>query len=464
MAGLFQGLEVGKRALLSNQVYLQTIGHNIANVNTPGYSRQRVHISATLPSDSPYGPIGTGMGVDSIRQVRDLFLGEQFRQTSRSVGEWTYKEKVLSQIETVFAEPADNTLNERLNEFWNSWDTLSQHAESMTSRKAVLGAAERLINGFKEISQQLTNLRDSIDGDLTAMTQEVNRLSTEVASLNQAIVVQELDGSTANDLRDIRDHLIDELSVLVDTNTIEDPRGGVRVLIGALEIVNGSNATAIDTEAYVVQGGMKHRLVWEGTSVELTCSSGELRGLLDSRDVLIPKYLEELDTLAASIVYQVNSIHSTGYGLDGMNGRDFFDASMTTAASMRLNGELELAPEKLAASALGETGDGTIALTVQGLRNDRVMVNGTSTINDYYNSMIGDIGLESHQAMSFADNFSLLVHQIENSRQSVQGVSLDEEMATMIQHQHAYEAAARVITVMDEALDVVISRMGIVGR
>ncbi|MBU8934554.1 MAG: flagellar hook-associated protein FlgK [candidate division Zixibacteria bacterium] len=464
MAGLFQALEVGKRALLSSQVYLQTIGHNIANVNTPGYSRQRVHISATRPSDSPYGPIGTGMGVDSIRHVRDLFLGEQFRQTSQSVGEWTYKEKVLSQLETVFAEPADNTLNERLNEFWNSWDTLSQHAESMTSRKAVLGAAERLVTDFRELSRQLTDLRDSIDGDLTAMTQEVNRLSTEVAMLNQQIVTQELDGSSSNDLRDIRDQLIDELSLLVNTNTIEDARGGVRVLIGSLEIVNGSNATAIDTETHLVEGGIRHRLIWEGTSVELTCGSGELRGLLDSRDILIPKYLEELDALAASVVYQVNSIHSTGYGLDGIDGRDFFDSTYTTASSMRINQELELAPEKLAASASGETGDGTIALNMQGLRNERVMVNGTSTINDYYNSMIGDLGLESHQAMSFASNYKLLVHQVENSRQSIQGVSLDEEMASMIKHQHAYEAAARVITVMDEALDVVISRMGIVGR
>ncbi len=192
MPGLFQGLEIGKRALAATQINLQTIGHNIANVNTPGYSRQRVRIGATYPDERSYGAIGTGVGVNDIRHVRDLFLGEQYRQTNMELGEWTYKEKILSQVETIFNEPSDNTLAVRLNEFWNSWDTLSQHAESMTGRKAVLGAAEKLITGFGELSSELANMRDSIDGDLAVMTQEVNRLSTEVALLNKQIVTQEI--------------------------------------------------------------------------------------------------------------------------------------------------------------------------------------------------------------------------------------------------------------------------------
>lgn len=464
MAGLFQGLEIGKRALAAAQITLQTIGHNIANVNTPGYSRQRVHIGATYPLQKTYGSVGTGVGVNDIRHVRDLFLGQQFRQTNMELGEWGYKEKILSQVETLFAEPSDNTLANRLNEFWNSWDTLSQHSESMTGRKAVLGAAKQLLTSFQELSSDLSNMRDSIDSDLAVMTQEVNRLSAEIANLNGQIQVQELGQTSANDLRDIRDHLIDELSRLVDTNTIEDSTGGMRVLIGALEIVNGSTTTRIATDTQMISGRLKRRLIWEGTSVGITSQAGELKGLLDARDTLIPKYIDELDTLAATIIDQVNSLHTTGYGLDGSTGREFFDSAFRTAATMRLNRELELSPDMLAASGSGEPGDGTIALAVQGLRNARVMVSDTSTINDYYNSIIGSLGLESHQARSFARNFELLIQQVENSRQSVQGVSLDEEMTNMIKFQHAFEAAARVITVMDEALDIVISRMGIVGR
>ena len=113
MAGLMQGLEIGKRALLSHQIYLQTIGHNIANVNTPGYTRQRVTISSTFPSDTPVGMVGTGVTVEDVRHVRDLFLGEQYRQESKSLGQWTYKQKVLSQVESLFAEPNDNTLADR---------------------------------------------------------------------------------------------------------------------------------------------------------------------------------------------------------------------------------------------------------------------------------------------------------------------------------------------------------------
>ncbi|RKX29632.1 MAG: flagellar hook-associated protein FlgK [Candidatus Zixiibacteriota bacterium] len=464
MSGLFQGLELGKRALLANQISLQTIGHNIANVNTPGYSRQRVRITSFYPEEAPFGAIGTGVMVDDVKHVRDLFLGEQFRQNSKSLGEWKYKEKILSQIESLVSEPADNTLSDRLNEFWSSWDTLSQHAESTTNRQAVLGAATKLINGFQELASQLKDLRDSIDNDLVIMTSEVNRYGVEIAHLNQQIKTQELGGATANDLRDIRDQFIDELSELVDVNTIEDANGQVRVSIGALEIVNGSDTTAIDADAYIFNQEIKHRLIWEGTSVGISCRSGELKGLLDARDLIIPKYIEDIDTLAATIVEQVNAIHVTGYGLDGSTGNYFFDPDSTTAVSIRLNSELELSPDKLAVSASGEPGDGDIALAIQLLRNERVLVNNSSTINDFYNGIIGNLGVESHQALSFAENYELLVHQVDNSRQSVQGVSLDEEMTNMIKHQHAYDAAARVITVMDEALDTVISGMGIVGR
>ncbi|MEA2031373.1 MAG: flagellar hook-associated protein FlgK [candidate division Zixibacteria bacterium] len=464
MAGLFQGLEVGKRALLSNQICLQTIGHNISNVNTPGYSRQRVRISAFYPEETSYGTIGTGVVVDNIQHVRDLFLGEQFRQSNKSLGEWSYKEKIFSQIESLFSEPSDNTLSQRLSEFWNSWDTLSQHAESTTNRQALLGTATSLISEFHELSTHLNKLRNSIDYDMVAMTGEVNRLGAEVAKLNQQIKVQELGNVTANDLRDSRDQLIDNLSSLVDVRTIEEDNGQVRVSIGSLEIVNGSDSVDIDAESYVSNQNLKHRLIWKNTSVEITSERGEMKGLLDTRDMIIPKYIDKLDRLAKTVVEQVNAIHVTGYGLDDSTGNNFFNPNFTTAATIRLNSDLEQSPDKIAASASGEVGDGDIALSIQLLKDERIMVNGSSTINEYYNGIIGSIGVESQEALSFADNYRLMNQQVKNSRQSVRGVSLDEEMTNIIKFQHAYDASARVITVMDEALDVVISRMGIVGR
>ncbi len=464
MPGLFQAIEVGKRSLLSHQLYLQTIGHNIANVDTPGYSRQRVRITATMPEYNAIGTIGTGVTVTDIRHVRDLFLGAQLRTETKSLGQWSYKEKIMSQLEGLFNEPNDNTLSDLLNDFWDAWSDLSTNPSSTSHRVAVVEYTNLLTNRFHELAGQLNDLRDAIDRDMVAMTDDVNRLTVEIARLNQQIKMQELGGNRANDLRDTRDRLLDELSETVDVNTIEQENGQVIVFIGAMAVVDGAYAVNINTEVFNDGGAVKHKLVWENSGVTIKNVNGRLKGLIDSRDHIVPRYLGELDRLALEIIRQVNALHNSGYGLDGSTGLDFFDTTFTDAANIRLNPELAQDPAKIAASATGEVGDNVIALAIQDLRNHRIMQDNTATMNDYYNALIGKLGVEAHQAQSFSENHELLVHQVLNARQSVQGVSLDEEMTNMVKCQHAYDAAARVITVMDEALDMVILRMGVTGR
>jgi len=464
MPGLFQAIEVGKRALLSHQLNLQTIGHNIANVNTPGYSRQRVRITATMPEYNALGTIGTGVTVTDIRHVRDLFLGAQLRNETKSLGQWSYKEKIMSQLEGLFNEPNDNTLSDLLNDFWDAWSDLSTSPSSTSHRVAVVEYTNLLTNRFHELAGQLSNLRDAIDRDMVAMTDDVNRLTAEIARLNQHIKVQELGGDHANDLRDTRDRLLDEMSEFVDVNTIEQENGQVIVFIGAMAVVDGTYSVNINTEVFNDGGVVKHRLVWENSGTTIKNANGQLKGLLDARDDVVPRYLAELDRLAQEVIQQVNALHNTGYGLDGSTGLDFFDTTFTNATNIRLNLELAQDPAKIAASATGEVGDNAIALAIQDLRNQRIMENNTTTMNDYYNAVIGKLGVETHEAQSFSENHELLVHHVLNARQSVQGVSLDEEMTNLVKYQHAYDAAARVITVMDEALDMVILRMGIVGR
>jgi flagellar hook-associated protein 1 FlgK len=464
MPGLFQALELGKRALLTQQTYLQTIGHNIANVNTPGYSRQRVRIVPTLPEQNTLGSIGTGVRVGDIRQVRDLFLGQQYRQENKSLGQWTYKEKILSQIEVFFSEPNDNTLSDLLNGFWDAWSDLSTDPASTNHRIALIEQTNRLTSGFHELAKRLNNLRDSIDKDLVIMVDDINQLTADIARLNGKIKLSELGGERANDLRDMRDRLLDELSELIDVNVIEQSTGEVLVFMGALAIVDGVNTMRLGTEVSESGGTVTHRVVWEGTQTEIRNANGKLKGLLDARDEIVPRYQQELNRLAQELVTQVNTLHRSGYGLDGQSGRDFFDASYTDAATIRINAAIAENPERIAASSGGEVGDNTLALAIHELRELRVMENDTTTMNDFYVSIIGKLGAESLQAQSFSENYTLLVHQIENARQSVQGVSLDEEMTNMVKSQHAYDAAARVITAMDQALDVVIFRMGITGR
>ena len=166
MPGLFQGLEVGRRALLSHQVTLQTVGHNIANINTPGYTRQRVRINATMPEFMTYGSVGTGIAVADVRHVRDQFLRGQFREANKEFGEWSYKERTMSQIEAILNEPQDDSMNGLMNGFWDSWSALSTAEESMSgsSRAAIIANANKLVNGFHQLAGQLKSLRDSIEG------------------------------------------------------------------------------------------------------------------------------------------------------------------------------------------------------------------------------------------------------------------------------------------------------------
>lgn len=464
MSGLFQTIEVGRRALLTHQAALQTIGHNIANVNTPGYTRQRVNLTTTFPEDSPYGKIGSGVTVSDIRHIRDLFLGDQLRQETKSYGQWSYKEKVMSQVETIFSEPNDNSLADLFNRFWDAWGDLSTSPDSVSNRVAIVEEGKLLTNAFHQLSTQLDALYNSIDTEIVSTINEVNKLTTEIARLNQQIKIQELGSSHANDLRDERDKLIDQLSMIIDVNTVEESNGMARVYIGAMTVVDGADNLTIKSKEVNKDGKLKHELYWGGSSVQLTNLNGQLAGMLESRDKTIPNYLAQLDNLANTFMTQVNQIHAGGYGLNGTTAVNFFDTNFTGAANISINNELALDPSKVVASVSGEPGDNRIALAMQDLRNTKVMQNNSSTITDFYNGFIGQMGIETNTAISFTNNYELLINQIENAKESVQGVSLDEEMTNLIKFQHSYDAAARVITAMDEALDTVIVKMGIVGR
>jgi len=464
MGGLFQILELGKRALMTQQTNLQTIGHNIANVNTPGYTRQRVLISPSFPETTTSGSLGTGVEVQDIVQIRDLFLGQQYREDSKSYGQWQYKEKIYSQIESLISEPNDNTLSDTLNDFWDSWSDLSTNSNSTSNRIAIVEQANLLVNSFHEASNQLESLRTSIDNDLVGFTKEINSMTDEIARLNHQIKTSELGGVSANDLRDSRDYLIDELSSYIDVNTIELENGEVRVYVGAMTLVDGADSLKIATAAKNIDGKVQNKLYWEGTSVELTNLNGQLKGMVESRDEIIPGYQEQLDVIARTLIEEVNAIHRDGYGLDGSTGVNFFDTSDMTASGIKINQSVANDPSKIVASASGEEGDNTIALALHDLRNQELLEGNTATLNDYYNGMVGRLGVESQEANSFTANYELLINQIEQSRQSVQGVSIDEETTNLIKAQNAYAAAARVITAMDEALDLVINGMGIVGR
>ncbi len=466
MSGLFSGLEIGKKALATHQLWLNTIGHNVANVNTPGYTRQRVTITTTLPEPTNAGPMGSGVQATDIRNVRDLFLNQQYRLENKNLGQWQAMEKTMTQIEAMFNEPNEDSLNDLMNEFWNAWEDLTQfgQTESASARIALIEKANLMTSGFHRLYAGLKDLQYSVNKDVEMMVEDINSYANEIAALNKKISREEVGGDNANDLRDRRDLLIDQLSQLVDVNTLDLKNGATMVQIGSMILVDEQRAIDITMEPTTVNGVRVSELRWQGSDKVVTSLNGQLKGLIDTRDEVITKYMDDLDAMAETLVTQVNGIHEEGYGLEGTIGYGFFDDRFTSAAKISVSFDIQQDINLIAASQSGEVGDNTNAVAIAALRDQLLLNNGNSTVGEYYNAMISRVGVETSKSTQFREDYELLVEQIENSRQSVQGVSLDEEMAQMIKYQHAFDAAARVITTVDEALDVVINNMGLVGR
>ena len=464
MGGLFQGLEIGKRALLTHQLSMSIIGHNLANVSTPGYTRQRVNVASAMPIETANYNIGNGVTAENIVHIRDLFLTGQYRRENKSLGEWSYREKALGQVESLFNEPQDQGLGNVLNKFWSTWLDLSNNPESTAARSAVVSQSKMLTNAFHSLDRQLQEMYVSADRDVAGAVNDINQQAHEIANLNRMIVSEELGGQTANDLRDQRDLLIDQLSQIVDINTADKANGSTTVYVGGLAIVE--NADTFEFATTVASSGQqaKYDIVWKGSSTRVKIKGGELKGILDTRDTLIPAYREKLDTLARTIVQQVNAVHQSGTGLDGRSGRTFFNSAFTSAGTIQLDNAVEQDPSAIAASLSGEPGDNAVALSIADLRTKPLLSSGAATIGEFYDAVIGRVGIDSNEASTFKNNYEVLTRQIENSRQSVQGVSLDEEMAEMVRMQHSYAAAAKLITFIDQALEDLIHGMGVVGR
>ncbi len=458
MPGLFFGLEVGKRALMAQEVALSTSGHNIANASTPGFSRQRVDLTATNPIYYPQGALGTGVTVNNVTQVRDLFLGNQWRQGNSQYNYWSTTNKALSQLEQFFNEPNDTSLNQLITDFWNSWEDL---ATNPTVRTSVVEKANVMINAFHQHSQELDDLRTSVDDDINNRIGEINQLAKQIASLNHEIARAELTGKTANDMRDRRDLLVDQLSNYAEVKIYNRDTGAVAVHLGSMALVDGSNYMTLATKKVSDGTRTSTEVVWQGTDFEVKFTGGELYALQQLRDKVIPEYKSNLDDLAQTIVTQVNAVHSAGTGADGSTGVDFFDSSGTTAGSMAVNQAVAEDPNLIAASLSGEPGDVRNAQAISELRNQRVMSSGSLTINEYYSSFVGNLGIKSQESDNLTSNYNLVTTQLANAKESVQGVSIDEEMTNMMKYQRAYEAAARVITYVDTALETVISGMGV---
>ncbi|MFO7312059.1 MAG: flagellar hook-associated protein FlgK [Bacillota bacterium] len=469
MRPTFFGLDIARRALQAQMRALDVVGHNIANANTPGYSRQVAIFATTPPYPAPMlnsmiqaGQVGTGVQIEAIRRLRDQFVEMQLRNETESLGRWNARYEALKQVELFLAEPSDYGLRDALDQFWQSLQDLHQQPESDAARAVVRERALLLAASFQHVHKQLTDLRLDLNRLVELEVQKINTLSERLANINAQIHRVHLSGHDPNDLLDQRDQLILELAEIVDISVLERDNRTVQISINGFSIVDGEQWIALQA----VKDPSDNMLYvhWSVTGQKLNITNGRLAGVLEARDQLVKGYLDDIDLLAKTVIDRFNEQHMQGYTLENppQTGITFFTG--TGAKDIAVDNNILQNLALIAASGDGTPGNGANALALSRVFHEPFTELGNVSIADYLRSIVASVGVTTQQAHSMVTSQTALVDHLHARRESVSGVSLDEEMIDMVRFQQAYAAAARVVTTMDEALETIILRMGVVGR
>lgn len=442
----FYGLQTSLRGLIAQQRLLDTTGHNIANASTAGYSRQEALLSASLATQiqvsgaqSMTGAhLGSGVDVQGFRRVRDQFLDAQYRAQNTSLSEWAARADGLDAAELSLNEPSDTGINAQLAKFWSAWSDLANAPDDQAAKQALVQQAGALTDSIHSVRSQLVLAQESALGQYDAIAGpdgEVAKIATELAGLNKTISSFLVNGDSPNDLLDRRDQLLDQLSAYGQISVEQLDGGSVNVAF-----VDATTGTAYPIVS-------DQTVDWTGPPTGGWSPGGQLGGLLTlgRPGGTIDGYLTTLDTFASSLVSSVNAAY----------GGSFLVAGTPAAAAIAVDSTIQAAPASITAGS-GGTGSNDLALAVSQLR-------GGASIDGAYAAFVAKVGGDLNEATRMRANAQALTDSVENRRQSVAGVSLDEEMSNLVRFQRAYQASSRAMSTLDEMLDVLINRTGRVG-
>lgn len=488
MNSTFFGLEIALRGLQAQQTALDTTGHNISNANTQGYTRQVVNLQATSPQTiESFGrnlSLGTGVNVNTIERARDAFVDRQYRWETSKQGYWENRQTVLQNIQGIYNESSKNSLSSDLTNFWNSWSDLANNPEDMGARSVVRERAIALTSSFQNLAQQISTQQSDIDANVKVQVHQINTYADQIKDLNDQIKRAEVAGDNPNDLRDQRDKLVDELSKIVSVRVVEtkDPKftdrdvNSYKVIIGD-ETKTDNTLVDDSTVRHLVdpppQPGGFSQIQWadeaSGTTVALGSEMGQLASNLDLRDNYLSEQTNQLNILAQGVADAVNQIHKTGSNSTGPNSIDFFTSSSgpITASTIQLNPTINSDLSKINTGTTTASGDRIVAQAISSLATGwstatkPASMSSASSIGDYYSANIAQLGVDVVQATRMKSGEDVLVTNLTNQRESISGVSLDEEMTNLIKFQKSYSAAARMVTMMDDMLNTIVTGMGI---
>ncbi len=578
----FHTLNIGASGLLSNQTALNTVGHNVANAATPGYTRQRALTEARDPSLKSFGAVGSGVGIRTIRRIADEFLERQVREANSLHSYYDAQIQTYESIEALFNELSENDISTELDKFWNALSDVNNHVEDVSTRRAMVNQAEVLANAFQAMDSKLYDMRVRLNNNVVRLVDDINSLLAEIAQLNHDIVRTEQAGSgpvVANDTRDQRTERLKELAGYLDITVVEEPNGAAVVSLKGRLLVFEDQYFELTTERQSSDDALVDVAVFERDLDEVEAGRGLLGAYQNLRDEVILSYKQDMDRLAGQLLWEFNRIHTQGQGLQGYTratsanavtnptaaldeiGYDFdplsetytiqngnfeihvrnevtgevtpinieidlddtgeadtilyddtappptqnnalvnkiqnaleerfenvFNVTVDTsnrvtiesqsenytfgfgrdtsgvlaalgfnnlfngydAGSIGVEGAIVDGPQLVAGSRTFEPGDNANAVALLQLRQAPVYENRTATVDDFYQGIVGRLGIEFSQKESLLETQTDILKRAENQREDLSGVNLDEELTRMIQFQRSFQSAARFISTAD---------------
>ncbi|HAN10043.1 MAG TPA: flagellar hook-associated protein FlgK [Clostridiales bacterium] len=503
--------------LYVSQKGLQVTGQNISNVSTAGYTRQQVTIQEKkcINIGTTTMQVGTGADVDEIRQIRDQFLDASYRTEFGRYSFYEQQYNAITEIENIFSSDSDEGFGSTLSNYWSSLNELSKNPEGLETRASFVQNAVLLVSEANKISEQLYEYQTNLNTKIKETIKSINGITKEIYNLNEKISLNEMSGDHANDYRDQRNLLVDQLSGLIQISYKEKPDGKIEILAEGYPLIT-SSSTSIMEYAQVSPMSPLIKAVWQESKRDVINTdkvidslngndSGQLKSLMylrgegeanwttneaDIENFTIPKIQKQFDTLVHDIVTMVNDIIAPQSGVGGPTGLDGsqnieifsrknvdrYDSSgvyipedalnpktLYTSRNIEINSKIVTDYNKICLSANGDVGDNSIVEEIiSRWDEDRITLNnGELKLNysDYYSQFITEIGTKGNESIQYAENQEVLVNQIENKRNEIAGVSIDEEMTNIMKYQHAYNASARVVTMIDGMLDTIINKM-----
>ncbi len=451
MPSAFHGIGTMSTALRAFQRALDVTGHNVANVNTPGYSRQTIDLEAADPTQFTYGGtfyLGNGVNVQSISRIRDAFLAARRIQATSEDGRLNSLSGNLSSIQSLMLEPGGASIGDALNQFYNAWSALGSSPSDNGLRQQVQQTGEVLAGRVRGMYSDLQSFSKQNSDVIGSTITQAQNLMNSIAQMNQQIREGSAKGAEPNDLLDQRDQAIQQLSSLLPVKVQDQPDGSVMLFSGQMTLVDQSGATTLPTSYDAAAGTLN------GPNGNFQVASGQLAGLFQTQQK-ITAYKQSLDNFANNLRTQFNSIHATGTNGLGATGQNFFgDVAagnpQTGAIDFDVDAAIKADPRAIATGVSGNPGDGGLALSMSALRDTQIAALGGKTFGGFYSDFVASVGQDVATTNNMVDTSGSVIQQIDQQIQSVSGVSLDDEMADMLRYQRSYQAAAKALSVFDQ--------------